>query len=229
MPYAPYPTSFHPYSSWGWNDPWAHAPSYRRPYDVEYAAPREPSCARQRYVESDHFEHKDRSRVQNKKKVVKQVYRVKRDGCKDTSSDLNTIDEKPINVLRTSAIDGKGREKSSVDIPSVKSKQSRLKELKIKKELLLSRTEAKPSHPLAKGAIQLKGKRKSERRFSSMRFAPNHRNYWSLHHLFDLQMSYMPMSWNSSLGMFGYTSHFYFDPWFNYGSLYLGGSLPNFI
>jgi hypothetical protein len=41
---------------------------------------------------------------------------VKRDGCKDTSS----IDEKLINVLRTSAIDGKGKGKSSVDIPSVK-------------------------------------------------------------------------------------------------------------
>jgi hypothetical protein len=120
MPYAPYHSSFHPYLSWGWNDPWAHAPSYCRPYHVEYATPREPSCARQPYVENDRFEHKDRSRVQNKKKVVKQVYRVKRDGCKDTSSDLNTIDEKLINVLRTSAIDGKGKGKSSVDIPSVK-------------------------------------------------------------------------------------------------------------
>ncbi|PVH35047.1 hypothetical protein PAHAL_7G093700 [Panicum hallii] len=205
MPYAPYHSSFHPYLSWGWNDPWAHAPSYCRPYHVEYATPREPSCARQPYVENDRFEHKDRSRVQNKKKVVKQVYRVKRDGCKDTSSDLNTIDEKLINVLRTSAIDGKGKGKSSVDIPSDKVDVE------------------------AKGAIQLKGKRKSERRFSSMRFAPNHRNYWSLHNPFDLQMPYMPMSWNSSLGMFGYTSHFYFDPWFNYGSLYLGGSLPNCI
>ena len=50
---------------------------------------------------------------------------MKRDGCKDTSLDLNTIDEKLINVLKTSAIDGKGKEKLSVDIPSVKSEQSK--------------------------------------------------------------------------------------------------------
>ena len=35
---------------------------------------------------------------------------VKKDGRKDKCSDLNLIDEKPINVLETSAIDGKGRE-----------------------------------------------------------------------------------------------------------------------
>ena len=41
--------------------------------------------------------------------VVKQIYVVKKDGRKDKCSDLNAIDEKPINVL-TSAIHGKGRE-----------------------------------------------------------------------------------------------------------------------
>jgi len=46
VPYSPHPTSFQLYSSWGWNDPWAHTASYFRPYRVEYAAPREPSCAR---------------------------------------------------------------------------------------------------------------------------------------------------------------------------------------
>ena len=63
--------------------------------------------------------------MHEKKKVVKQIYVVKRDGRKDTSLDLNTIDEKLINVLKTSAIDGKGKEKLSVDIPSVKSEQSK--------------------------------------------------------------------------------------------------------
>ena len=43
--------------------------------------------------------------------VVKQIYVVKKDGRKDKCSDLNAIDEKPINVLETSAIDGKGRKK----------------------------------------------------------------------------------------------------------------------
>ena len=28
IPYAPHPTSFHYYSSWRWNDTWAHTPSY---------------------------------------------------------------------------------------------------------------------------------------------------------------------------------------------------------
>ena len=93
----------------GWDDSWAHTPSYFRPYHVEYAAPKEPSCARQPYVENDRFKTKNRSRVENKKKVVKQIYVVTKDGRKDKCSDLNAIDEKPINVL-TSAIDGKGRE-----------------------------------------------------------------------------------------------------------------------
>ena len=69
---------------------------------------------------------------------------VKNDGRKDTSSDLNKIDEKPIDVLKTSAIDGKGKEKLSVDPPSVKSEQNKLKGLKIKKEVLLSKTEVQP-------------------------------------------------------------------------------------
>jgi hypothetical protein len=108
--YAPYCTSVHPYSSPGGSDSWAHTPSYFRPYHVGYAAPRRPSHARQPYFKSDCFEYKDRSSAQNKKKVVKQVYRVKRDGCKDKSSDLNSINEKPINVLITSAIGGKWKE-----------------------------------------------------------------------------------------------------------------------
>jgi hypothetical protein len=37
---APYNTSDHPYSSWGWSDSWTHTPSCCRPYHVEYAAPR---------------------------------------------------------------------------------------------------------------------------------------------------------------------------------------------
>ena len=72
---------------------------------------------------------------------------VKKDGRKGKCSDLNAIDEKPIHVLETSAIDGKGREKLSVDISNAKSEQSELKKPKIKKKSLLSRIEAKPSHP----------------------------------------------------------------------------------
>jgi hypothetical protein len=42
--------------------------------------------------------------------VVKQVYGVKRDGRKDKSSDLNSVNEEPINVFSTSATNGKERE-----------------------------------------------------------------------------------------------------------------------
>jgi hypothetical protein len=188
---------------------------------------------------------------------------VKRDGRKDTSSDLNIIDEKPINVSKTSAISDKGKGKLSVDIPSVKSEQSKFKGPKIDKEVLLSKIEVRPRCLLgssnwqkkklqklsaqdlkeknmawvpkgsiqtqdkddgqAKGAMQLKEKRRSKRRSSNVRFAPNHQNYWSVHHLFDLQMPHMPMFWNSSLDVFGYPSYSYFDPWRLYRSLYHGG------
>jgi hypothetical protein len=67
---------FHPYSSWGWFDQEAHVPSYFRPQYIEYVAPRHSerssSC-------KDHFDQ-NRSGAQPKKKVVKQVYRVKYDG-----------------------------------------------------------------------------------------------------------------------------------------------------
>jgi hypothetical protein len=145
--YAPYPTSDHPYLSWGWSDSWTHTPSYFRPYHVEYAAPRRPSRARQPYVESDRFEYKWSS-AQNKKKFVKQVYQVKRDGHKDKSSDLNSVNKKPINVLSASATNGKEKEKSSVDPPSAKSEQKGVKRLKNKRGALLSKTEAKSSHAL---------------------------------------------------------------------------------
>ena len=50
IPCAPHPTSFHRYSSWGWDYTWAHTPSYSRPYCVGYATPREPSCAGSRVL-----------------------------------------------------------------------------------------------------------------------------------------------------------------------------------
>ena len=79
----------------------------------------------------------------------------------------------------------------------------------------------------AKGEMQLKKKRRSKRRSSNIRFAPNHQNYWSVHHPFDSQIPYTPISWNSSLDMYAYPSYSYFDPWMPYGSLYHGGLSPN--
>jgi hypothetical protein len=77
---------------------------------------------------------------------------VKRDSRKDKSSCLNSINEKPINVLITSAIGGKGKEKSSVDPPSAKSEQKGVKRSKNKRGALLSKTEAKSSPPLGEAS-----------------------------------------------------------------------------
>ena len=73
---------------------------------------------------------------------------MKKDGRKATSSDLNTIAEKPINVLKTSAINGNEKENSAVDIPNTKSGQKRLKELKIKKKVPLFKAQAQPRYLL---------------------------------------------------------------------------------
>ena len=99
----------------------------------ESCSPREPSYARKPYVENDHFESKNRSRVLEKKKVVKQVYVVKKEIRNNISSDLNSISEKPIDVLKNSAIDSKQRGKLAIDSPSAKSEQSKLKDPNIKK------------------------------------------------------------------------------------------------
>jgi hypothetical protein len=66
---------------------------------------------------------------------------VKQDGHKDKSSDLNSIDEKPINALKTSAINSKEKEKLVVDPPSAKSEQKELNKPRIRNEMLLSKTE----------------------------------------------------------------------------------------
>ena len=76
--------------------------------------------------------------------MVKQIYRVKYDGRKKKSSDLNLTIEKPIILLKNLAIDGKEVRKSSVNILGAKSEQEKMRVPKIKKDLLLSKTEIKP-------------------------------------------------------------------------------------
>jgi hypothetical protein len=81
----------------------------------------------------------------------------------------------------------------------------------------------------AKGATQLKENKRYDRRSSKLRFAPNYQNYWSLPSPFALQMTHMPMFWNSSLDMLDYPSYSYFDPWVPHGSsLYHRGLSPNY-
>ena len=79
----------------------------------------------------------------------------------------------------------------------------------------------------AKDAMQLKKKRRYDRRSPNLSFASNHQSYWSLHHPFAMQMPYMPMPWNSSLYAFGYPSYSYFDPRMPYGSSYHRGLSHN--
>jgi hypothetical protein len=69
---------------------------------------------------------------------------VLKNGC-DKSSDLNSTIEKPITLLKNPANDGKEVEKLSIDVVGSKFKQKKMKVLKIKKELLLSKIEVKPT------------------------------------------------------------------------------------
>jgi hypothetical protein len=96
MSYGPQPAYFHPYSSWGWFDQEAHVPLYFRPQYVEYAVPRhsERSSSCKDYFDQNRFG------AQLKKKAVKQVYRMRYDGRKKKSSDLNSTIEKPITLLK---------------------------------------------------------------------------------------------------------------------------------
>jgi len=117
MSYGPQPRGFHPYSSWGLFDQEAHLPPYFRPQYVEYVA--------RRHLErsssyKDRFDQ-NRSGAQPKKKMVKQVYRVKYDGRKKKSSNLNLTNEKLITLLKNLAIDDKGIGESCINILDAKS------------------------------------------------------------------------------------------------------------
>ena len=68
---------------------------------------------------------------------------MKYDGRNKKSLDLNSTIEKPITLLKNPAIDGKEMRKSSIDILGAKSEQKKVRVLKIKKDLPLSKTEIK--------------------------------------------------------------------------------------
>jgi hypothetical protein len=75
--------------------------------------------------------------------VLNQVYRVKYDGYKDKSLDLNSTIQKPITLLKNPAIDDKEVGKSSIDFLDAKFEQKKVRVPKIKKELPLSKIETK--------------------------------------------------------------------------------------
>jgi hypothetical protein len=140
MSYKSQPTYFHSYSPWGWFDEEAHVPSYFEPQHVKYAAH---TNLEKSSSYKDRFDQ-NRSGAQPKKKAVKQVYRVKYDGRKKKSSDLDATIEKPITLLKNPAIDGKEVRKSSIVITGTKSVHKEVQVSKTKQELPLSKIKTKP-------------------------------------------------------------------------------------
>ena len=140
MPWMPPYAHIDPYPSWDRYDTRAHSPSYFRPSHQYYAAPRR-SIFEQSHVK-DHFNHKETVQsLRKKKEVVKQVYRVKRDGRKSATSDLISNEKEPIKVL-TLATKGNETKQPIIANQSAKSEEKKLKVHKDKKELPLVKTES---------------------------------------------------------------------------------------
>ena len=140
-------TYFHPYSSWGWYDSNSYSSSHFRPHNVEYSAPSNSDFGKQPY-NKDRFIPKNRSGAQNKNKVVKQVYVVKKDNRKGKGSDLNSYVAKPNKVLDTSASSAKTVEKSASNIVGTKSEPRNFNVPNVDKDVLLSKTKSQPRSSL---------------------------------------------------------------------------------
>ena len=113
------------YPSWDRYDTRAHSPSYFKPSHQYYAVPRR-STFEQSHVK-DRFNHKESVlSSRKKKKMIKQVYRVKKDGRKSANSDLILKDKEPIKVL-TLATKGKEVKQSIDKNQSAKSKEKKLR------------------------------------------------------------------------------------------------------
>jgi hypothetical protein len=127
----------------GWYGTWAQPLSYYAPCHFENAAPRRP-----RQQVKSCFDETNGSDFQEKKKVVKQVYRVKRDNRKDKSSDLSSSDTK-LNVTTTTSVNiGKDVKQQVGDAQGAKSEPIELEVSKVERKLPIPKSEAQPSHPL---------------------------------------------------------------------------------
>jgi len=72
----------------------------------DYITNREPAIRKPSPTISDHFDEKNRSAQKKKYKVIKQVYRVKKDGRLNKNSDLTHVKEKPtVEEVLASSID----------------------------------------------------------------------------------------------------------------------------
>jgi hypothetical protein len=124
----------------------AYYPSYYRSSHQNYAAPRRSAFHQQSHVK-DRFNKKELVRSSRKKKeVVKQVYRVKRDGRKDVVLDSTPNNKKPAESMLAT----KGREVKRVTFkdPIVESERAKPKVSKVKKDLPLCKTKSQPGCPL---------------------------------------------------------------------------------
>ena len=121
-----------PYLSWDRYYTRAHSPSYFRPSHQYYAAPRR-STLELSHVK-DCFTRKESVQSSRKKKeVVKQVYRVKRDGRKSATSDLISNEKEPVKVL-TLATKGNETKQAIIESQSAKSEEMKLRVHKVKAE-----------------------------------------------------------------------------------------------
>jgi hypothetical protein len=139
--------TYHPFPSWGWYDSNAYSSSYSRPHNIEYSVHINSDFEKQSY-DKDHFISKNRSRAQNKNRMVKQVYVVKKDNRKTKSSNLNSCITEPKEVLDTSASSAQTIEKSVSDSPGTKSEFKNPNMLKVKEDVSLSNTNSQPRSPL---------------------------------------------------------------------------------
>lgn len=131
-----------PYPPWDRYETRAHSPSYFRPSNQQYAAPKRSTFDEQSDAK-DRFNHKELVRSsRNKEEVVKQAYRVKKDGRKSATSDLVSNEKDPIKVLTLAT---KGNEVSQ---SSAKSEEKKLIVHKVKQELPLLQTKSLPRCPL---------------------------------------------------------------------------------
>jgi hypothetical protein len=94
------------------------------------------------------FDETNRPGFQGKKKVVKQVYWVKRDHHKDKSSDLSSSDTKPNVTITTLANIGNDVKQQVGDAQGAKSEPMELEVSKIERKMSMPKSEAQLSHPL---------------------------------------------------------------------------------
>jgi hypothetical protein len=183
-----------------------HVPSYFRPYHLEYAAPKESTFERQSHA-NGRFKEKNRSRAQVNKKVVKQVYCVKKDGRKDKSSVLDSNNEKPINVLETSAIISEKMKQLGTNNLDVKSEQKKVP--KVKDELLQFTRESQPRCPLGLSQKDM---------YTQQPYFPMEQMYWGCP--FNMPMSYPSWGFNQWRLGFLENAHLLHHGWQPAGQLF---------